>query len=321
MKPITSIALVLAAVLAGSVTAKAQVELPCSTAQLIVPWAAGGDTDVVLRTVAEIASESDGPSLQVVNVAGQGGNLGAKQAIEAAPDGCTLLSLHQSALTSYLTGRVEFSYEAFEPVALMVSTPAIYGASQNAPFKTLPELIAYARENPGEVLAGSTLGSTSHFSILLLEDAAGLKLKHIGYEGTRERMTALLAGTIELAEINLAASSQYIKTNELVSLAITSEERHPDIPTVPTAEESGAAVFYGTDRGIVLPKETPPEIVDYWIGRMQAVAESEEFQERIAALGSEVKFIGGEVYGEYFEATLDKWTEIAKEVGVYAPIN
>lgn len=305
----------------GASAASAQVELPCRTAQLIVPWGAGGDTDVVLRAVAEAVSATDGVALQVVNVPGQGGNLGAKQAAAADPDGCTLFAIHQSAITSYLTGRIEFSHEAFAPVALMVSTPAIYGAAKDAPFSTLEEMIAYAKENPGTVLAGSTLGSTSHFAMLLLEDAAGISFNHISYEGTRERMTALLAGTIHVAEINLAASAQYITTNELNSLAITTTERHPEIPTVPTAAEVGAPVLYGTDRGVVLPAGTPPEVVAMWTERMRLVSEMPEFQERIANLGSTVSFVGGDAYGEYFETTLEKWTEIAQAVGVYAPMN
>jgi tripartite-type tricarboxylate transporter receptor subunit TctC len=311
-----------ATLLMGMATAAmAQTAPNCSTAQLIVPWGAGGDTDVVLRTIAEAVSNAGDVTLQVVNVPGQGGNLGAKQAAAAAPDGCTLFAIHQSALTSYLTGRVEFAHEAFEPVALMVSTPAIYGSSKDAPFTTLPELIAYAKENPGEVLAGSTLGSTSHFAILLLEDAAGVKFRHIGYEGTRERMTALLAGTIQLAEINLAASAQYIQSAELGSLAITSEERHPDAPTVPTATEMGAPVLYGTDRGVVLPKGTDPEIVSYWIDAMKTASEDPAFAEKIAGLGSTVKYVGGADYQAYFDQTLEKWTSIAKDVGVYNPIN
>ncbi len=301
--------------------ASADVSLPCRTAQLIVPWAAGGDTDVVLRAVAEAVTAQGGTPLQVVNVPGQGGNLGAKQAAAAAPDGCTLFAIHQSAITSYLTGRIEFSHEAFDPVALMVSTPAIYGAAADTPFDTLEEMVAYARENPGQLLAGSTLGSTSHFALLLLEDATGASFNHISYEGTRERMTALLSGVIQLAEINLAASAQYITTGELKSLAITSPERHPDVPDVPTAREAGADVLYGTDRGVVLPKGADAEVQAYWVERMRLAAESPEFQERIANLGSTVTFLGGPAYGEYFVETLETWRTIAQTVGVYSPMN
>ena len=110
------------------------VELPCSTAKLIVPWGAGGDTDIVNRIVAE-AVNADGmsPTLQVVNVGGQGGNKGAKEAKESKPDGCTLFAVHQSAITSYFTGRVDFTWDAFEPIALLARTPPIVGANTNTP--------------------------------------------------------------------------------------------------------------------------------------------------------------------------------------------
>jgi len=296
------------------------VELPCSTARLIVPWGAGGDTDTVMRLVAEALNKTGDVDVQVVNMPGQGGNLGAKEAADADPDGCTLFAIHQSAITSYFTGRIPFSHERFAPVALMARTPAVYGASAEAPFEDLNELVAYAMENPGEVLAGGTLGSTSHFVLLLLADAADIDLRYISYDGTRERMTALLAGEIQLAEINLAASKNYITSGELKSLGITSEQRFDDIPEVATAEEQGIDVVYGTDRGIVLPGETPPEVVDYWIARATEAAADPEFQERLANIGTLPLALTGDDYGQYFADTFEKWKGIAQKVGVYTPV-
>lgn len=294
------------------------VDLPCSTAKLIVPWGAGGDTDIVNRIIADgVSSDGMSPALQVVNVPGQGGNKGAKEAREAKPDGCTLFAIHQSAITSYFTGRVDFTWDAFEPVALLARTPPIIGAYPGLPYGDLKGLIAAAKAAPGTILAGATLGSTSHFWLLLLEDAADIQFKYVPYEGTRERMTALLANTIQIAEINLAAAQQYIQSKELNALGIYTETRNPTIPGVLTAKEQGIDLVAGTDRGIVAPKGTSPEVLDYWTGRLEKVMKSPAIEASFAEKGTLIVFTGGKDYAAYMAATLSKWQDVAKKVGVY----
>ena len=294
------------------------VELPCSTAKLIVPWGAGGDTDIVNRIVAE-AVNADGmsPTLQVVNVGGQGGNKGAKEAKDSKPDGCTLFAVHQSAITSYFTGRVDFTWDAFEPIALLARTPPIVGANTNTPFSNLKELIAAAKAAPGTILAGATMGSTSHFWLLLLEDAAGIELKYVPYEGTRERMTALLANTIQVAEINLAAAQKYIQTNELKALAIYLDDRNETIPDVMTAKEQGVDLVAGTDRGVLAPGGTSPEVLKFWADRFGKAMASDAVKKSFAAKGTLPVYTPLDKYKEYMAATLTKWEAVAKKVGVY----
>ena len=192
-----------------------------------MPWGAGGGTDVIYRIVANAVNDSGAkPRLQVVNIGGQGGNKGAKEARKSKKDGCTLFAIHQSAMTSYFTGRVNFSFEAFEPVALMTRTPGFVGAAANTPWKNLGELIADAKKRPGKILAGGTLGSTSQFFFLLIEDATGVKFKHVPYDGTRQRMTALLAKNIELGEINLTSARKHIEAGTLKALGYSGPTRN-----------------------------------------------------------------------------------------------
>jgi tripartite-type tricarboxylate transporter receptor subunit TctC len=309
---------VAAAVLALSAAMPAKAEIPCGTAKLIVPWGAGGGTDVIFRILVEAANKHGAkPQIQVVNIGGQGGNKGAKEAVKAKPDGCTLFAIHQSALSSFLTGRVDFTWDAFEPVALMTRTPTIYGANANVPYSNLQELQAYAKEHPNEVLAGGTLGSTSHFAMLELQDAMGVEFKHISYDGTRQRMTALLANNIQLGEINLASAKKYIQTGELKALAITTEERNPEIPDVPTAKEQGFDLVIGVDRGVVLPKGASKEVVDYYIDILRKVANDPEVQAAMTAKGSSMPFTAGDDYRAYFEKTFESWKKIAIKVGMY----
>lgn len=303
--------------LAGAPGAEAA-DLPCRTAKLIVPWGAGGGTDVIFRQFVESANAAGAnPQIQVVNIGGQGGNKGAKEARGSKPDGCTLFAIHQSALTSFFNGRVDFTWDAFEPVALLTRTPAIIGANPDVPYNNVKELVEAAKKAPGTVVAGGTLGSTSHFIFLLLEDAAGVKFKHVSYDGTRERMTALLAKNIEIGEINLAAAKKYIQTNELKALGITTPARNPEIPDVMTLQEQGYDLIYGTDRGIVLPKGASQEVIDHYAAIFQKAAEDPKVVEAMNAKGTAVNYLGPKEYTDYFEKTFAAWKRIAIEVGLY----
>ncbi|MEM7022143.1 MAG: tripartite tricarboxylate transporter substrate binding protein [Pseudomonadota bacterium] len=293
-------------------------DLQCDTAKLIVPWSPGGGTDVIFRIIAESVNNAGAETqLQVVNIPGQGGNKGAKEAVGANPDGCTLFAVHQSAITSYFTGRVDFTWDAFEPIALLTRTPAIIGANPDVPYSDVTELVAAAQEKPGEILAGGTLGSTSHFLFLLVEDKTDSKFKHISYDGTRERMTALLAKNIELGEINLAAAKQYITSGELKGLGITTPERNPEIPDVKTLTEQGIDMVYGTDRGILAPEGTPPEAIAYWAGVLETAMSDPAVIEAMTSKGTDVVFMSGDDYRSYMGETYADWERIAKEVGVY----
>lgn len=290
----------------------------CRTAKLIVPWGAGGGTDVIFRQFVEAVNEAGAePELQVVNIGGQGGNKGAKEAVKAKPDGCTLFAIHQSALTSFFTGRVDFTWDAFTPVAMLTRTPAIFGASPDVPYNNVTELVAYAKENPGKVNAGGTLGSTSHFVYLLLEDAAGIKFNHVSYDGTRERMTALLAKNIDTGEINLAAAKKYITSNELKALGITTAARNPEIPDVMTVKEQGYDMIYGTDRGVMLPKGASQEVVDHYGKLFEAAAKDPKVVEAMAAKGTDVNYLNPADSAKYWSDTFSTWGRIAKEVGIY----
>ena len=201
-----------AAVLSVFAAGSAMAAPPCSTAKLIVPWKPGGGTDVIFRIFANNINDSGAkPRIQVVNISGQGGNKGAKEARKAKPDGCTLFAIHQSAITSHLNGRVDFTWDAFETVALLTSSPDIVGAAGNAPYDSMADLIAAAKAAPGTILTGATFGSTSQFMWLILEQKTGMKFRYVPFDGTRERMTALLSHTIQLGTINVVSGKKYIR--------------------------------------------------------------------------------------------------------------
>ncbi|MEE8560272.1 MAG: tripartite tricarboxylate transporter substrate binding protein, partial [Alphaproteobacteria bacterium] len=291
-------------------------ELPCGTAKLIVPWSPGGGTDVIFRIITEAANKAGAkPQLQIVNISGQGGNKGAKEAVKAKANGCTLFAIHQSAMSSYFTGRVDFSFEAFEPVALLTRTPPIIGAHPGVPYKNVKDLVAAAKAKPGTILTGATLGSTSQFWFLLLEDAAGIKLKYVPYDGTRQRMTALLGKHIEIGEINLAAAVKYIQGGDLKALGIYTPKRHPLIPGVPTLKEQGIDLVTGTDRGIVAPKGTPKAAIAQWAKVFKKAMQDPKVVESLGKKGTLVIYKGTDAYRTYIDKTFSNWKRVAQKLG------
>jgi tripartite-type tricarboxylate transporter receptor subunit TctC len=153
----------IAATVAGTLPLAQAAEFSCSTAKLIVPWKPGGGTDVIFRIYANSINGYGGtPQLQVVNISGQGGNKGAKEAKNSKPDGCTLFAIHQSAITSYLNGRIDFTWDAFDTVSLLTDSPDIVGAAGDVPWNNLNEMLDAGRKNPETILTGATFGSTVH---------------------------------------------------------------------------------------------------------------------------------------------------------------
>ena len=311
--------------LAGSVVALTavaasaqEVELPCNTAKLIVPWNPGGDTDIIFRAAVDAANKAGiDPQLQVVNVAGQGGTQGAREAMGAAPDGCTLLAIHESVITSFLTGVVDFTWDDFEPIALLSYSPSIIGAAKDVPFENMDDLVAAAKQAPETITTGATLGSTSHFVFVIIEDRTGIKLKYVPYDGTRDRLTAMLAGNIQLGEMNVITAKQYISEGSLKALGIASNERDPALPDLPTLKEQGIDVTYGTSRGIVAPKGAKPEVIAYWEGVLEAVAQDPDFVKALESQGTAVSFEDAETYTDTLGASFDSHKQAAINLGLY----
>ncbi|XDZ69097.1 Bug family tripartite tricarboxylate transporter substrate binding protein [Alphaproteobacteria bacterium LSUCC0226] len=293
-------------------------KLPCDTAQLIVPWAPGGGTQVLYALVEKTVNEMDTPyNMKVVTVPGQGGNKGAKQAAKAKPDGCTLFAIHQSAITSFLNGRIDFHYNGFDTIANVTVTPDIIGASADAPFNTIQEMAAYAKANPGKVTAGATFGSTSHFIWLLLEKTLGIKLNLVPYDGTAERMNALLSGAITLGAVNVASGKKHLEAGTIKPLAIAADDRDKAIPDVPTLKELGYDMTFALERGIVAPKGTPREVIDMWAGIIKQAVDNPSLQAAMDAKGTGLRFQGPDEFRAYADKIYKDYEAVAIEIGMY----
>lgn len=299
-------------------TAQAAVELPCSTAKLIVPWGAGGGTHILFTLFEKTIQKLNvGTKLKVVTIGGQGGNKGAKEAAKSKPDGCTLFAIHQSAFTSYLNGRIDFHFDGFEPIALVTSTPDIVGASTKTSWKNFAEMKKDVLANPGKYTVGATFGSTSQFYWQVLESKTGMKFKYVPYDGTAQRTKALLSGTIDLGGINVAANRKHIEGGSVKAFAIAAEDRSPFLKDLPTLKELGIDMVYALDRGIVAPKGTSKEIIDYWADIIKKATDDPELQAAIAAKGTGLTFIGPKAYAEWAKGAFAMHEEIAIATGAW----
>jgi tripartite-type tricarboxylate transporter receptor subunit TctC len=303
---------------AGILPATQAAEFPCRTAKLIVPWKPGGGTDVIFRIYANTINGYGGkPQLQVVNISGQGGNKGAKEAKKSKPDGCTLFAIHQSAITSYLNGRIDFTWNAFDTVSLLTDSPDIVGAAGNAPWNNLTEMLDAGRKNPGTILAGATFGSTSQFMWLIMEDLSGAKFKYVPFDGTRERMTALLANNIELGTLNVVAGKKYLMGGQLKAFGIAADERSDQLPDLPTLKEQGLDLVYSLKRGIVVQKGTPNDKIAAWAELFKKASEDPVLLKQMQAKGTGVKWVGPADYAKWFEKTYKDHEKVAIKIGMF----
>ncbi|HLI27165.1 MAG TPA: tripartite tricarboxylate transporter substrate binding protein [Chloroflexota bacterium] len=286
------------------------------TITIVVPWAPGGASDLLLRATAEHLQRALGQPVAVQNVTGGGGTIGARQVLSAPPDGSTLLAAHESLITAYYTGVAPFSWRDFEPVALLFSTPEVIATRASAPWSTFDALLGYARQHPDTVRWGATFGSTSHFLASEITYRTGARFRLIGYEGIVERLEALLAAQIDVATCPAANLLQLPQAAQLRALAIAGVERDHALAEVPTLHEYGLAVTFTTNRGLFAPRGTPePTLQRLERAVERALADPELVQRVQDELHTHIHFLGR---AEYL-AELERWDStihlLAEQIG------
>lgn len=273
--PIRRRALLAAPLLAAPFAARAQPGWqPTRPIQLIAGFAPGGGTDIIARTIAEACAPMFPQPLVVVNRAGAGGALAAEQVARLPPDGHTLLLAGGSESTSIPAHR-EVPYDpkrSFTSVIRLTrNAHFICTRGRNPRFTTLPQMVAAARANPGGVPHGSSgVGSLSHSIFIMLERALGIELLHVPYTGGGPQQQALLAGQIELAVQASDELGGLVASGDMLPLAVTTAERHPAHPTVPTMRELGSPLVAENMKGWVGPAGMTPEMVAYHHDRFRA---------------------------------------------------
>jgi len=303
-----------ALVLALSLTAGAEAAYPDRPIKMIVPWAAGGDTDAISRVFASAIEKQLGQPVVAVNVGGASGTVGAREGKNAPKDGYTIISIHDYIHTTYHTGVADLTYKDFEPICLMTSTPNIVAAYGKAPWNSMKELLEDARKRPEQITVGVSLGSTSHFFPAMIAQAAGIKWKYVSYEGTAPRMTALLGGHIMVGETNLTQLDK-VRAGQLKMLAIATDQRSAEIPDVPTLKELGLDIQYGVNRGLVAPKGTPEAVLARLEDACGKAAKEPAIAETMKKQGTLVRFLGRKDYLAFFEREDKMSADLAQALG------
>src|SRR3990172_7932112 len=266
--------------------------------KLIVPWAAGGDTDNIFRPFAPLLQKQLGQTVVIANVGGASGTKGAKEVKDSPPDGYTLYSMHDYIHSTYYTGVADVNYTDFEPICMISSTASVLTASPKTPWSDWKGLLADAKARPGQISVGATLASTSHFFPALIEKAAGIKFKYVSYEGLAPRMNAILGGHIDLTDSNLTQKGK-VDAGQLRFLAIATEKRSPEIPGVPTLKELGVNVVFSVERGLMVPKGTPADVVAKLGSACAAASKEPEFAKAMRLQGTDVRYMDRATYAKW----------------------
>jgi tripartite-type tricarboxylate transporter receptor subunit TctC len=284
--------------------------------KLIVPWPAGGDTDNIFRPFAPLLQKHlGGQTVVIANVGGASGTKGAKEAKESPPDGYTLYAVHDYIHSTYYAGVADVQYTDFEPICLISSTPSVLTASPKTPWKSMKELLADAKARPGQISVGATLASTSHFFPALIEKATGTKFKYVSYEGLAPRMNAILGGHIDLTDSNLTQKGK-VEAGQLKFLAIATEKRHPEMPSVPTLKELGVNVVFDVNRGLMVPKGTPADAIAKLGSACATAAKAPEFADAMKKQGTDVRYLNRAAYTKWLKEADDLNRNIAKDLGL-----
>jgi tripartite-type tricarboxylate transporter receptor subunit TctC len=313
-------AICLASLVALFAASTAAQEYPDQPIRLIVPFAAGGTTDLTGRIMAEQLGAELGSQVIVENIDGAGGTVGAEAAARARPDGYTLI-LHvasTSAINPFLYPNNSIDMrEDFEPISLMTRAPLILLARKDFPAQTIEEFIALAKQNPGQYNYGSSgNGTIAHLSGALLERETGIDIVHIPYRGGGPAMNDLIAGVIDILIDNLPTGLVQVNAGNVKALAITSATRSAAIPGLPTLAESGYPNYNTYSWGaIYAPNDAPAEIIEILAEAAIATAQDVETIARLEDLGSEVIGSAPEELATFRDEMLEYWGPIVAASG------
>jgi len=297
-------------------------DYPVRPVRVVVPFAPGGPNDLIVRLVAQKLADSLGQPFLVENRAGAGGNIGTDYVAKSAPDGYTLLSVGPGSLIiNPLMGKVPYDTERdFAPITLMARAPNALVAHPSLPAHSVKELIALARSRPGEINYGSGgSGSTPHLAAALFAAMAGVTLTHVPYKGTAPATADLIGGQVQIAFLGIPAVLPHARSGKLRVLAVTGRQRSPELPGIPTVDESGVPGYEVSPwYGLLAPAGTPRAVVTRLSSETVRVVRSAEIREKLAAQGAEAAGSSPEEYAAVIRADAATWARVITQAGLRA---
>jgi tripartite-type tricarboxylate transporter receptor subunit TctC len=319
--------LALAAAGALPIPAFAQGAYPNKPVRIVVPFAAGGTTDILARAVAQELTKSMGQSFVVDNRAGAGGNIGADIVAKAAPDGYTLLmgTVGTHAINKFLYARMPFDPQKdFQPITLVAGVPNVMivnaekAAARN--IGTVPDFIKYAKANPGKLnMASSGNGTSIHLAGELFKTMAGVYMTHFPFTGSGPALVSMLGGDMDVMFDNLPSAMPHIRSGKLKALAVTSAARSTALPDVPTVEQAGGPTLKGFEAsswfGLLAPAGTPMDIVNRIQQETAKALATPAMAERLQAQGAIPSGNTPAQFAQLIEREMRKWAPVVKASG------
>ncbi|HEX2334753.1 MAG TPA: tripartite tricarboxylate transporter substrate binding protein [Burkholderiales bacterium] len=299
----------------------ANAQYPTKPLRLVVPFAPGGSTDIFARLIAERAQGLLGQPVVVENRAGAAGNIGAAEVARAAPDGYTLLMATTGvmAINNALYKNMTFdAAKDLEPVLFVASITNVLIVPPDFPAKSVAELIALAKKEPGKLsFASSGAGSSTHMSAELFKSLSGTDILHIPYKGSGQALPDLMSGRVSMMFENAPGAVSHIKAGKVRALAQTGSKRSPSMPDLPTVAESGVAGYESLSwSGIAVPAGTPRAVVERLNKDLNAVLATAEMRQKLAEQGAET--IGGppDAFAQHIRAEREKWSRLIREKNI-----
>ncbi|MET4578344.1 Bug family tripartite tricarboxylate transporter substrate binding protein [Ottowia thiooxydans] len=315
--PLACLACLVATLAAPAFAQSGAGAFPTKAIRLVVPYAPGGGTDLVMRAIAPGMAEALGQPVVVENKPG-GGTINATEiVVRAAPDGYTLLAVGAPIYLNTALG-IKTPYDPLKdltPLSLLVNNPGLLLVSSKVPAKNVQELIAHSKSQPkGLSYASAGTGSIGHLGGELLKAKLGLNMLHIPYKGSAPALADLMGGQIEVALDAMIPSGPQVKSGKVRALAILTNQRSPQLPDVPTLAEAGyPGLEFGATFGVMLPANTPPAVVNRLHGAMMQAINQRATRKQLVEMGYEIVANTPSQFGTYLRQQIDAWTKIVKD--------
>jgi len=302
----------------GAATAQA---FPSKPIRVVIPFVAGGSSDIVGRAIGSKFQEFLGQPAVVENKPGANGAIAAEFVAKSDPDGHTILvgSIGVFSINSALFKDLRYNpLRDFAPITLAVTTPNVLITKPALAANSMKELVDYAKKNPGKLsYCSSGTGSSDHLTAELLNQVAGISAVHVPYKGGAACQTDIMGGQVDISFQNLGAVTNYIRGNRMKALAVTAKARNPQLPNVPTTAEGGYPDLVVTSwQAAAAPAKTPREIVAKLNDAAVKALRSPEVRERMSQIGFDVVASTPDEFGRFMKQEVDRWTEVVKRGGI-----
>jgi tripartite-type tricarboxylate transporter receptor subunit TctC len=289
--------------------------------RIVVPYAPSGNVDITARTLAPAYAEALGLQVIVENRAGAGGTIGTAAVAKSAPDGTTLLLGSSGTVTAGPAVYKNLGYDPIRdlaPVGPIQSVPMVLTAAPKTPVSSFKELLAYAKSKGGPVsMASAGSGTSNHLALELLAREAQLSVLHIPYKGSGPALADLLGSQVETMMDQLTASIEHIRGGRLKPLAVTSHQRSPQLPNVPTLDELGVAGYEATTfTGLFAPAGVAPAVMEKLQAALKKALSVESVRERYRSMGVEMMDMNPADFAAYVRADLEKWRRVARDAHI-----